>query len=362
MKVLFISRATLFIVKGGDTVQVENTAEALRLLGIGVDIALCNNKQIDYSGYDLIHFFNIIRPADIIYHVDRSKLPFVISPIYVEYREQAKYSIQSTQNRLISILGKNGQEYVKCIARSIKNKEKIISKKYLYLGHKRSINYILKKCEHLLPNSDNEYRRIKADFPHAGNYTTVPNAVNSNIFKINEEQINAKVPLSVLCVARFEPQKNQLNAIKALSDTDYKVTFVGNIAPNHHSYYQLCKENAGSNISFTPFMNQENVAMLYREHKVHILPSWFETTGLSSLEAAACGCNVVVSRKGDTEDYFYNNAFYCDPGNNESIKAAVDKAMVADVNIAFMRQIKEQYNWNITAKRTLEVYQKVIKR
>jgi glycosyltransferase involved in cell wall biosynthesis len=362
MNILFISRATLFVTRGGDTVQIENTAAALRLLGVHVDFELCNNKEINYKAYDLIHFFNIIRPADIIYHIDKSKLPFVMSPIYVEYKEQARYSIQSVQNRMLSMLNKNSQEYVKCVARSIKNKERIVSKKYLYLGHKRAIKYILEKCSHLLPNSESEYRRIKEDFHNARDYTIVPNAVNNNIFKITADKLSEKQPLSVLCVARFEPQKNQLNTIKALSDTVYTVKFVGNIAPNHHAYYQLCKEYAGGNISFEPFTDQQTIATLYRQYKVHILPSWFETTGLSSLEAAACGCNIVVSKKGDTEEYFTNNAIYCDPGNVESIKSAVDKAMTADINLAFMENIKEHYNWNVTAKRTFEVYQKVIKR
>jgi hypothetical protein len=70
VKVLFISRATLFLLKdkGGDTIQVINTAKYLKALGADVDILLCND-EIDYSSIDPIHFFNIIRPADILYHI-----------------------------------------------------------------------------------------------------------------------------------------------------------------------------------------------------------------------------------------------------------------------------------------------------
>ena len=70
MKVLFISRATLFKDKGGDTVQLVNTADQLKELGVEVDIKL-GDRRIDYEQYDLIHFFNIIRPADILYHIER---------------------------------------------------------------------------------------------------------------------------------------------------------------------------------------------------------------------------------------------------------------------------------------------------
>ena len=71
MKVLFISRATLYKDKGGDTIQIVNTARYLEKLGVEVTIRL-SNEAIDYSKFDLIHFFNIIRPADILLHMERS--------------------------------------------------------------------------------------------------------------------------------------------------------------------------------------------------------------------------------------------------------------------------------------------------
>ena len=72
MNVLFVVRSTLFTVKGGDTTQVIETAAQLRLLGVETDIKLAGEK-IDYSPYDLLHFFNIIRPADILVHIKKSK-------------------------------------------------------------------------------------------------------------------------------------------------------------------------------------------------------------------------------------------------------------------------------------------------
>ena len=59
VKVAFISRDTLYKDPGGDTVQIENTVRSLRELGVEVDVLLASTK-IDYSRYDLLHFFNII--------------------------------------------------------------------------------------------------------------------------------------------------------------------------------------------------------------------------------------------------------------------------------------------------------------
>src|SRR6186997_1543336 len=86
MKVLFLSRATLYSVYGGDTVQIESTAKYLRRLGVDVDIRLCN-EQIRYADYDLIHCFNITRPADLLGHIRKSHKPFLISTIFVDYSD-----------------------------------------------------------------------------------------------------------------------------------------------------------------------------------------------------------------------------------------------------------------------------------
>ena len=84
MRVAIIARSTLHTVPGGDTVQAVQTARHLKDLGVTVDVKL-SNEAIDYSQYDLLHFFNIIRPADILYHSKKSGKPYVVSTISVSY-------------------------------------------------------------------------------------------------------------------------------------------------------------------------------------------------------------------------------------------------------------------------------------
>src|SRR5690554_2001193 len=85
INVLFIVRATLYQSLGGDTIQILKTAEALRKLGVKVEIGLTTDT-FDYVKYDIVHFFNIIRPSDILYHFKQSRRK-VISTIFVDYTE-----------------------------------------------------------------------------------------------------------------------------------------------------------------------------------------------------------------------------------------------------------------------------------
>ena len=108
-------------------------------------------------------------------------------------------------------------------------------------------------------------------------------------------------------------------------------------------------------------MSQDKLVDFYQKAKVHILPSWFETTGLSSLEALFCGCNIVVTEYGDTRDYFPEaNVFYCNPTSIQSIYKAVVMASKNTINFLFIAKMKALYNWEMAASKTLDAYKRVI--
>ncbi len=356
MKILFIARATLHTTFGGDSVQVISTAEYLQKLGIEVDIRLANEK-IDYSTYDLLHFFNIIRPADILNHVKKSRKPYVISPVFVDYHEYDKTQRKGFQGLMSKILGRDKTEYWKAIARYFKNGEKINSTQYLLWGHKKSIKKLISGAKLLLPNSHSEYNRLEKAYGVSANYQVVPYAVDSTKFIADTSNPERK---NILCVAQIEGRKNQLNLIRALKNTHYQLVIIGKPTPNSQAYYKQCQAEAGDNVSFLGFLPQEELAKHYAQAKVHVLASWFETAGMTTMEAAYLGCNIVITDKGDTKEYYQDYAYYCNPDELDSIKKAVDKAYAASYNPDVKNFILENYTWNLAAEKTLSAYKKVL--
>lgn len=354
MKVAFISRATLFIDRGGDTVQIENTALYLRDMEVEADILLCT-AEIDYSAYDLLHFFNIIRPADILIHIEKSKKPFVVSTIFVDYSEYERKQRGGFAGLLFKVLPADFIEYAKVIARFVVNRERIISPSYLLKGQKKSIRNIICKASLLLPNSHSEYRRLVKHYGVKRAYKAIPNAIDPALFSYRPSP-KGKDKNLVLCVGRIEGRKNQLNLIYALNNTQFKVLIIGAFAANQLKYAQACRAAAASNIEFINNIPQQQLRAYYEQAAVHVLPSWFETTGLSSLEAAAMGCNVVITDKGDTREYFEDMAYYCDPGSPESIKTAVTLAASNPFNESLRNKILREYIWPVTASKTWEAY------
>ena len=357
MKVLFIVRSTLFSNKGGDTVQVEKTASYLKKYGIDTTIRL-SNESIEYNSFDLLHFFNITRPADILFHIKASGKPYVISPIFVDYSEFDRTVRTGFAGLLFRLLPTGWLEYVKVIARSIVANEKIVSKEYLLRGHYRSVQKILGNARLLLPNSENEFNRLVAAYRIKKEFAIIPNAVDE-IFISNTSTTEDRDPSLVICVGRIEGLKNQLNLIKALNNTSYQLLLIGNAASNQPRYYQECRKTAAENVRFLSFMPQEELVGWYQKATVHVLPSWFETTGLSTLEAAASGCKIVVTDKGDTVEYFGDDAAYCDPASPASILTAIQKASNKDTS-GLQNKIRENYTWKETARKTAAAYRSIV--
>lgn len=355
MRVAFIARTTLCTVPGGDTVQVLATAKYLRRLGVEADIRLSTDK-IDYNIYDILHFFNITRPADILKHA-RSGKPYVVSTIFVEYAGYDKSERRGWRGMLFRFLSPGFIEYVKAIGRYLVRRDGMASPEYLWLGHNRSVRRVLQNAACLLPNSENEYRRLRETYGIDKRYLVVPNGIDTEIFRPRPDiQRQRDV---VLCVARIEGIKNQLNLIRALNNTRFKLYLIGDPAPNQQKYYTVCKKEAAPNVVFINNVPQASLAEYYSMAAVHVLPSWFETTGLSSLEAAAMGCKVVISNRGDVKEYFNDLAFYCDPASPRAILAAVEKAAEADMDPQLRHRINSKFTWEQAAFATIEAYKAV---
>ncbi len=356
MRVVMIARTTLFTVRGGDTIQVIQTATNLARYNIIVDIKLTNEK-IKYEQYDLIHFFNISRPADILFHIRKSGKPFVISPIFIDYSEYDQFYRKGIAGIIFRFLSADGIEYLKTMARWISGKDKLMSLEYAWKGQRNSVIEILKKAKLLLPNSHSEYKRLVQRYDCNQEYVVIPNGIDEGLFEYKPAVV--KDPLLVICVARIEGIKNQFNLIRALNNSKFNLVIIGAAAPNQMGYYRSCRELAADNIRFIDHLPQEELVDYYQKATVQVLPSWFETTGLSSLEAAAMGCNIVITDKGDTKEYFGTDATYCDPISPENIYIAVEKAAELSFNDSMQKKILTHYTWDQATIRTIEAYKRI---
>ena len=217
----------------------------------------------------------------------------------------------------------------------------------------------------LLPNSEMELAALNSRLGlRQENYTVVNNAIDVTLFdQIMSGSSFDKASDTITFVGRIDARKNQLNFLKAVYHTPYRIVFIGQAGPNSRKYYRKLRELAEKrgNTEFVSQVPQRTVFELMLTARVNVLTSWIETPGLVSLEALYAGCNIVVTDKGSVREYFGDHAYYCEPDDLESIRNAVGMAMKAPPpSQELRRKIVSDYSWSKAAEQTLSAYEKVL--
>lgn len=329
MKVLFCIRDDYYRNFAGDSMQVLKTAEYLRKVGVTVDI---NNGHIaDYSGYDLIHLFNLTTIGETYkyYRIAKSyKKDVVLSPMYWNLKKYYSYI--------------NDLESIKLWDRCrIYRKE------------------ILKGCKMVYPNSKLEEELIENEFgkwmPCSIVYTGIE-VENDDVPLYNfKERYNLNT--YILCVGKIEKRKNQLMLAEVCNKLGIHLVLIGNVCEK--KYFAECMKF--KNVIYLGYMDSYNLYNAYRFAKFHILPSFVETPGLSSLEAAASGCNIISTSEGCAREYFKDMAAYCDPYNWDSIYESVKIGLTQKKDKKLKDHVLENYNWEKCVKTLYDSYLKVLK-
>lgn len=112
-------------------------------------------------------------------------------------------------------------------------------------------------------------------------------------------------------------------------------------------------------VHLLPDVSDGVLCALYNQAVAFVYPSLYEGFGIPLLEAMACGCPVVASKIPSTIEVAGQCPIYFEPGRQESLRAALDRALLEGRDVQRTRLGRERvcrYSWDETAKRTLGVY------
>jgi glycosyltransferase involved in cell wall biosynthesis len=104
------------------------------------------------------------------------------------------------------------------------------------------------------------------------------------------------------------------------------------------------------------------LASAYSACDVFVLPSQYETPGISALEAALAGAKIVITPFGGTRDYFGNNAVYVDPTSVEDIAKGIQTALGKGKDAELREHIRKEFTWNKVGEKTKQAYEHVLGR
>lgn len=326
-------------IPGGHLVQMDETARALRARGH--DVVLTEEEHPDlHPDIDVVHGLGLT--PEQVRAARQAGLPVVMSTIWwpLRYRSgrEMPWSLRRVRDESRRLVG--------AARRAVRSSWPDLS-----APPARSA-LAFEGCTVLLPNGPGEAAAMRADTGVSTPVMTVPNGIDAERFApagLAREDV-------VLMVGRIEPHKNQLGAIEALRGRGRRILVAGPPHPHHPEYFDACRRALGAAGEMLGRVPDDELLRLYRTAAVHVLASWFETTGLASLEAAACGTPVVSTDRGFARDYFLDHAAYCDPARPASIAEAVERAVGRDTR-GLTALVREQYTWARAAERTERAYE-----
>jgi glycosyltransferase involved in cell wall biosynthesis len=326
---------------GGLATQTKKTFEACRELGLPVeiyntwemmDVRKVAAFHIFVANYEMQHFSQVLKEKEI---------PQILSPVF--YTRHQKWKV-------------NG----------IRAVTKFIS--HFDSGTKSYFDYIdnmLKNADMIMPNTSDELDLIRKLFKvPSSKFQVVPNGVDKKFANATPELFKKKygdsdIILSVTMLGK--ERKNGLNMIKALGKIDYPSYIIGSFH-TECNYGKLCQAELDKypQVHYIGMFDHEDemLASAYASAKVSVLPSWLETPGLASLEAALAGAEVVTTPIAGTKDYFKDFAFYVDPYDVNSISEGVEKALNSDgTGQKKMKEfIFENFLWEKVARKYQDIY------
>ena len=354
MKILMQNRPGTFTHRGGDTVVVERLSQGLRARGIDVTVDVAASG--DPSSYDLVHLFNFATPELTTHLAERAKaagVPFVITTLYEDLPSFHH------QSHAVAI---NLMEYVAHGQDRAWLAKNWIDPSYVVPAERLKADWIAENAAALFTNGAGETAAVKKDFPLADRVVEVPLGHEvGGLFGPEMFEREYGVQDFVLCVGRIETRKNQLMLLKALEDSDLTVVLAGggfSYQPEYEAAVKSFKRKGRTII--LDRVSPEMLSSAYAACRIHVLASWYELPGLVSLEAAAHGKNIVVTRTGTSEDYLGEKAFYCQPWDSDSIYAAISAAFYAPVKEGLVEMAKN-YTWDKAVDKTVSAYEGVVK-
>lgn len=171
----------------------------------------------------------------------------------------------------------------------------------------------------------------------------------------------------ILNVGTIEPRKNLENLLDGYSQLatplkeNYPLVVVGasgwNNTPIYRKYNDL---NLQNKVIFTGFLQDEELASLYKNAALFVYPSLYEGFGLPVLEALNFSLPIITSKISSLPEVAGNAALYVDPNNAEEIKEQIKKLLTNEkIRKKLIKKTKFQakkFSWEKASRQFIKVF------
>lgn len=176
-----------------------------------------------------------------------------------------------------------------------------------------------------------------------------------------------------LFVGRVDPRKNLPNLVEAYSlipeDIRRENHLVLVLSGGQEDKKNFHSENEAflkqRSVHTIEGISEEDLIQLYSSAAAFVFPSFAEGFGLPIIEAMQCGCPVITSNVSSLPEIAGDAAILVDPHSPGEIasamKAITDDSGIREQLVSSGFNQAKLFSWNLTAKRSMEVYRNVLK-
>lgn len=187
------------------------------------------------------------------------------------------------------------------------------------------------------------------------NIHVIPNGVDTELFKPSKRSNRI---FNILFVGRFSDEKGLDILLRAVSRLKFshKLTLVS-AGPVKQKYIEMAKR-LDLNFKVVSSLPQSRLSEYYASADVVVIPSLKEPFGFVTLESLSCGTPVIGSDIGGMRDIIHPEiGLKVKPGSTNDLIRALNKMHAVSSSLKNCREfILQNYSWQSTAKKYLEVY------
>lgn len=344
MKICFATYPAVTLTGGGPFIKIKEIKKQLELLGYKVDFFDMWNSNQRLTDYDIVQLvganfaiFGLART------LKEAKINYLLEPVF---------------------FSNHSSKFIK----RLNSVDKLTRK--LFRGIWSDYGIIRDICnwsEMVLPNTNSEAEILSKglSIPEE-KFHVIPNGVSERFLSGDPEIFQNKFGINnfILYVGHLGfKRKNGLALVKALKKINHPAVIIGNIVDAGEEEEILSEIKTNKNILFLDALENSDplLASAYAACDTFVLPSQFETPGISALEAGLAGAKIVITPFGGTKEYFKDMVEYPDILSIESIKDSIEKSLNKPKDVKLKNHIKSNFLWSKIAEKTSEVYNNILK-
>lgn len=184
---------------------------------------------------------------------------------------------------------------------------------------------------------------------------------------LKEYRLPRDVPL-ILYVGGISPHKNLeglMHAVALIQDSAWHLVLVGDYAGDsflgcYNQVLQLSRSlNLVDRVTFTGYVNDGDLVLLYNLATMLVLPSFGEGFGLPVVEAMACGLPVAASNRNSLPEIIGDAGLLFDPLSPEELAGVIaqllgDQSLRAELRNKGRERV-ELFSWKASSRKMISI-------